>query len=87
LAIIAGLSAVVQAGFHLTGKLGPSFAPYAGTAFLVMGVASGLLQLFGLDHWLTIMAHFSIALSTGFLLAWLVARLFWTKREEQASHG
>lgn len=68
--IIVFLSSIIQAGYNLLGRVtGPAIAPYAATAYLIMPVASGLLQLFGVDHWLTITAHFAISMSVGILIA------------------
>lgn len=73
LALMALMAAVVQGGYLLVQRLvGQMFAPYAATAWLFLVTTSGLLQLFGLDHWLTICAHFSIALSIGWSCMLLV---------------
>lgn len=62
------MAAVVQAGYLTVQRIvGPMFAPYAATSWLFMATTSGLLQLFGLDHWLTICSHFAIAISLGWL--------------------
>ena len=51
-------------------------APYTGTAYLFLPVGSGLLQLFGIDHWLTITAHFSMAMLTFFAVS-ICSRIIW----------
>lgn len=62
-AIIFALAAVVQAGYVVALRIsGPMLAPYVGATYLFVPVTSGLIQLWGIDHALTIAAHFSIAL-------------------------
>lgn len=63
LLLIAAMAAIIQAGFHIVCVVvGPSLAPYAASAWLFLPCTAGLLQVFGLDHGLTVSAHFYIAL-------------------------
>lgn len=65
LLIIFGLTAFIQVGYRAIPQVvGPTLSPYIGTAYLFVPVTGGLLQLFGLDHWLTISAHFAMAMLT-----------------------
>lgn len=83
LLIITALTAVTQVGYNLLSKIaGPTFAPYAGSAYLIMAVVSGLLQLFGLDHWLTIVAHFAISMTVGLLI---ITAIEWVFRPKTAA--
>ncbi len=63
LLLMAVMAAIVQAGFHIICHVvGPDLAPYAASAWIFLPGIAGLLQLFGLDHGLTVSAHFYIAL-------------------------
>lgn len=75
LLLIAGLAAVAQGGYAAALRLsGPTFAPYAGTTYLFIPVIAGLLQLFGVDHALTVIAHFTLATLVFFAIAWIFLR-------------
>lgn len=79
LVLMTVMAAIVQAGYLTVQRLvGPMFAPYAATSWLFLVTTSGLLQLFGLDHWLTICAHFSIAMGIGWGCM-LFADAFWAR--------
>ena len=89
--LIAMLAAIVQAGFHILCRIvGPDLAPYTASAWLFVPGMSGLLQLFGLDHWLTITAHFYIAMSIAALLMvgsrWLKTRFAGGQRKQPVEH-
>lgn len=62
LAVILGLAFIMQAGYMLLCRFGGVAAPYAAVTYLFLPLVGGFLQLFGLDHWLTITAHFALAL-------------------------
>ncbi|MET3900822.1 hypothetical protein ABIB57_004790 [Devosia sp. UYZn731] len=87
LLLMTVMAAAVQAGYLTVQRLvGPMFAPYAATGWLFLATTSGLLQLFGLDHWLTICSHFAIALSIGWLCM-VLAKVFWERMGPAPSAG
>lgn len=83
LLIIFLIAALIQLLWVLLRRfVAPSVYPYAATAFLFVPVMSGMLQFFGLDHWLTITAHFSLSLCAFLASAALTrsVRLFAARR-------
>lgn len=73
--IIVGLAAVAQFGYAMIPSvMGPMLTPYASSAYLFVPVSAGMLQLFGIDHALTAMAHFGGALLLLFGIALVVSR-------------
>lgn len=74
LAILAALAAVAQYGYRAIGHYLPaSIAPYALTTWLFVVTGNGPLQLFGLDHWLTVASHVFMALGTALALVWITS--------------
>lgn len=65
LAVLGLLGALSQAGYRTALKFsGPMLAPYVATSWLFAVTLNGPLQLFGVDHWLTVASHFFMALAT-----------------------
>jgi hypothetical protein len=63
LAIILFMSALMQVGYAITIYVSRGVSHYAAVTYLFVPVIGGGLQLFGLDHALTITAHFTLALT------------------------
>ncbi|MCZ8334432.1 MAG: hypothetical protein O9328_09235 [Rhodobacteraceae bacterium] len=75
LAILAALAAISQFGYRLLGQvLHPYVAPYALATWLFVVALNGPLQLFGIDHWLTVASHVFMSLTTAFGLTWGLSR-------------
>lgn len=75
LAILAALAAISQFGYRLLGQvLHPIFAPYALATWLFVVALNGPLQLFGIDHWLTVASHFFMSLTTALGMTWGMSR-------------
>ncbi|WP_338271570.1 hypothetical protein [Roseicyclus marinus] len=73
--ILAALAAVSQFGYRLMGQILPSaVAPYVLTTWLFVGSLNGPLQLFGIDHWLTVASHVFMALTVAGVLGWITSR-------------
>lgn len=69
--ILAAFAAVSQAGYRALGLWIPASArPYFLTTWLFIVTANGPLQLFGIDHWLTVAAHVFMALLTAMGFVW-----------------
>jgi hypothetical protein len=76
LGILAILAAISQFGYRALGKILPaSVAPYALTTWLFVVALNGPLQLFGIDHWLTVTSHVFMALTTALTLTWVTSRI------------
>lgn len=76
LAILAALAAISQFGYRTLGQILPaSVAPYALTTWLFVVTLNGPLQLFGIDHLLTVASHVFMALTTALALTWVTSRI------------
>lgn len=74
--ILAALAAVSQFGYRVLGQiLPPAVAPYALTTWLFVVSLNGPLQLFGIDHWLTVASHVFMALMIAGALVWITSRV------------
>lgn len=75
LAILAALAAISQFGYRLLGQVvHPAVAPYALATWLFVVALNGPLQLFGIDHWLTVASHVFMSLTTALGLTWGLSR-------------
>ncbi|MBO6675217.1 MAG: hypothetical protein JJ908_00230 [Rhizobiales bacterium] len=94
LAILSILAFLSQAGYRLATRIsGPTLAPYVASCWLFTVTLNGPLQLFGIDHWLTVASHFFIALAMAVGLAVAtsavlskagVTNRFWVIREAES---
>lgn len=73
LVLLAGLS---QFGYSAINAFLPAaVAPYYAAAWLFVVAGNGPVQLFGIDHWLTVASHFCIALTVALLLVLAMAHV------------
>lgn len=73
--ILATLTAISQIGYRFLGNIfPPSVAPYALTTWLFVVTLNGPVQLFGIDHWLTVASHVFMSLTTSMFFVWATSK-------------
>jgi hypothetical protein len=69
IALIFSMSIAMQIGYELVKYAGTWVSYYGAVTYLFIPVIGGFLQFFGLDHAMTVTAHFTLALAAMFIIA------------------
>lgn len=67
----------IQACFNFIGRVSQGFSVYVRTVYFVLAINIGYI-MFGIDHWLTALAHFSLSCLIAYIVIW-VLWVTWTK--------